>query len=330
MKRPTSLNAIASGLGISTSTVSRALRRPELVREETRLEIIKAAEEAGYRPGVSASPSRERGAIIAMVVPELENPFFTILVKAAINEARRCGHSLIIADTNEEPLGESEIVAMASRHAGGLIIASSRLINEEIEQIARSIPLVLINRELLGVPSILIDDRSGMAQVIEHLAALGHREIAYVEGPASSWSNLKRRESFEKDTRATGIEGTVLGPYAPRFEGGVQAADVAVARGVTAIVAYNDLMAFGILSRLSNRDISVPGMMSVIGFDDIPSSSIWSPSLTTITASTASIGKSAVQNLIRLLDGKSIRVEANRRLSSNLVVRESTGPAPKS
>jgi DNA-binding LacI/PurR family transcriptional regulator len=185
--------------------------------------------------------------------------------------------------------------------------------------------LVLINRELAGVPSVLIDHRSGMSQAVEHLAALGHRVIAYVEGPSSSWSNRQRLEAFGTATGELSLEGVVLGPYSPRFEGGVQAADVAMSRSVTAIIAYNDLMAFGIMSRLHNRGIAIPGAMSVIGFDDVPAASIWSPSLTTVSASTASIGKTAAQYLIRLLDGKRAQATFVRRVLSHLVIRASTG-----
>jgi len=163
-----------------------------------------------------------------------------------------------------------------------------------------------------------------MGQAVEHLAALGHQSVAYVEGPPTSWSNRQRRQSFEAVTRANGIEGLLLGPYPPRFDGGVQAADVAVARGVSAIIAYNDVMAFGIMSRLSGRGIAVPGEMSVLGFDDVPSASIWSPPLTTVSASTTSIGKSAVSNLVRLIDGKAVYPEDHLRLPSHLVVRGST------
>ena len=323
MKRTTRLNEIATSLGVSASTVSRALRRPEMVREQTRLEIIKAAEMAGYEAPMP-SPLRTRTGTIGLVVPDLENPFFTTLARAAMNEAREKGYSLVVADTNEDPFGESESLTLTCRHVDGLILASSRLPEEDLRRAEEVIPLLLINRELTGAPSLLIDNPPGMNQAVEHLAALGHRLIAYVEGPASSWSNLQRRETFSEATRTQGLESVFLGPYPPRFEGGVQAADVLVARTVTAVIAYNDVMAFGIMSRLSNRGIAVPRDVSVIGFDDVPAASLWSPSLTTISASTAAVGKAAASNLIRMLEGKALHRENRRRLSSQLVVRGST------
>ncbi len=184
----------------------------------------------------------------------------------------------------------------------------------------------MVNPENEGVPSILVDNSSGIHQAVEHLVALGHKAIADVEGPSTSWSNSRRREPFLEASREAGIDGMLLGPYSPRFEGGVQATDVAVARGVTAIIAYNDVMAFGILSRLAGRGVAVPAGMSVVGFDDVPAASIWSPSLTTVASSTASIGKTAVRDVLRRAGVKPLAPPTKRHLTSNLVIRNSTGP----
>jgi DNA-binding LacI/PurR family transcriptional regulator len=327
MKRPGRLNDIANSLGLSPSTVSRALRRPELVRAETRADIIKAAKLAGYEPPEVTRPA-PHPRTVGLIVPDLENPFFTLLAKSAMVEARRHGCSLVVADTNEEPLDESEVIAMTRERVDGLIIASSRLPDKSLRAVGADAHLVVVNREIEGVPSVLVDNRSGMQQAIEHLAALGHRSIAYVEGPRHSWSNARRRETFLAATGDAGLDGVLVGPYEPRFEGGVQATDVAIARGVTAIIGYNDIVAFGIVSRLHARRIAVPEAVSVVGFDDVPAAAIWSPSLTTVASSTASIGKTAVRDLLQLAKGKPLAAGAQRHLSSHLVVRNSTGPAP--
>jgi DNA-binding LacI/PurR family transcriptional regulator len=171
---------------------------------------------------------------------------------------------------------------------------------------------------------VTIDDHSGVRQAVEHLAALGHRSLAYASGPASSWSNRQRRAAFEQATNEAGLDSVVLGPYAPRFDGGVQAADVVLARGATAVLAYNDVMACGVISRLQARAVEVPRDVSVVGFDDIPTAAIWSPPLTSISASTRAVAKAAVQAVLRLplengVNGKS------RTLPSHLVVRGSAG-----
>jgi DNA-binding LacI/PurR family transcriptional regulator len=317
------LSQIASSVGVSPSTVSRAFRRPDLVREETRLAIVTAAEKAGYAPPPSPSQIESEGAV-ALIVPDLENPFFTVLAKAVMNEVGRQDASLIVADTNEDPLAELEIIAQATRRASGLIIASSRLAANDIAAIPARAPIILINREVEGFPSLSIDHSSGTRQAVEHLAALGHEAVAYVEGPSWSWSNSQRLASFSAAVSDLGLASVIIGPYPPRFEGGVQAADIALARGVTAIVAYNDLMAFGIMSRLRDRGVPVPEAMSVVGFDDVPAAAIWAPALTTVTASTAGIGKTAAQALMRLLEGREAGPPVARRVQSHLVVRAST------
>jgi LacI family transcriptional regulator len=177
--------------------------------------------------------------------------------------------------------------------------------------------------KLPGLPSVLIDHASGMRQAVEHLAALGHAAIAYVGGPSWSWSNRQRLESFSTAIDELGVQGVTIGPYAPRFEGGVQAADIAMARGVTAVIAYNDLMAFGVISRLSSRGIGVPATISVIGFDDVPAAAIWPPALTTVTASIPGVGKAGAQCLIRILEGRASSSLVHR-VQSHLVVRAST------
>jgi len=323
MKPSTPLTGIAASLGISTSTVSRALRRPELVNKETRAAIHLAAQKAGYTIEADRPAARGTLTTVGLVVPDIENPFFAVMVKSVLNELRRTGVSLVVADTNEEPLGEGEIISTMLPRVDGLILASSRLDQAAISRLVDSKPLVLINREIDGIPSILIDQRTGMRQAVEHLAALGHHRIGYVEGPSASWSNTHRRESFLETMSDLGYEPTVIGPYAPRFEGGVQAADIAVSRGLTAVVAYNDLMAFGIMSRLASRDVAVPAAMSVVGSDDVPAASIWAPALTSIDGFTADAGRTAAQALMRCAQDKE-HVPA-RRILSQLIVRASTG-----
>jgi DNA-binding LacI/PurR family transcriptional regulator len=323
MKRRGRLSEIATSLGVSSSTVSRAFRRPDLVRDETRAAIASAAEKAGYAPPSAAFLSAKL-TNLALIVPDLENPFFTVLAKSVMNEFGRQDISLIVADTNEDPLAEGEIILGAARRAQGLIIASSRLTQAEIASFRNKASIVLINREVEGFPSVSIDHSSGMRQAVEHLAALGHTTIAYAEGPSWSWSNRQRLESFSAATNELGVGGVTIGPYPPRFEGGVQAADIAMARGVTAVVAYNDLMAFGVISRLRDRGVAVPEAMSVVGFDDVTAAAIWAPPLTTVTASTGGIGKTAAQFLVRLLDGRASSPLVHR-VQSHLVVRASTG-----
>ena len=131
MRRRGRLSEIAMTIGVSPSTVSRAFHRPDLVRDETRAAIVSAAEKAGYAPPSASFPSTKL-ANVALIVPDLENPFFTVLAKSVMNEFGRQDISLIVADTNEDPLAEGEIIVGAARRAQGLIVASLRLTEAEI------------------------------------------------------------------------------------------------------------------------------------------------------------------------------------------------------
>jgi DNA-binding LacI/PurR family transcriptional regulator len=172
-----------------------------------------------------------------------------------------------------------------------------------------------------------MDSAGGMRQVVEHLVALGHRRCAYLAGPRNSWSNRERRRGLRTAPRR-GLEVVELGPFAPRFEAGMHAADLALAEGVTAILAYNDLMAFGVLTRLNDRQVDVPGEVSVVGFDDIAMAAMCTPPLTTVAMPTEQAGRTAVDLLITLLgsppgsDG-----DGRRALPTQLIVRGSTSTA---
>ena len=155
MKRRGRLSEIATSLGVSPSTVSRAFRRPDLVprRDTSRESSVLQRKRICGAP--SGHPSA-KVATIALIVPDLENPFFTVLAKSVMNEVGRQDISLIVADTNEDPLAEGEIIAGAARRAQGLIIASSRLAQSEIAAFRDQASIVLINREVEGFPSVSI------------------------------------------------------------------------------------------------------------------------------------------------------------------------------
>jgi DNA-binding LacI/PurR family transcriptional regulator len=173
-----------------------------------------------------------------------------------------------------------------------------------------------------------MDAAGGMRQAVDHLAALGHRKIAYLSGPRASWSNRERRRGLRRAARQD-LEIVELGPFAPRFDGGPHAADLAIAEGVTAIIAYNDLMALGVMSRLADRGVSVPTRMSVVGFDDIPMAGMATPPLTTVSMQNERAGRAAVDLLVSLLTVTGAEAgDLRRELECQLIVRASTAVPP--
>jgi DNA-binding LacI/PurR family transcriptional regulator len=170
-----------------------------------------------------------------------------------------------------------------------------------------------------------MDTAGGMCQAVDHLAALGHRRIAYLNGPRASWSNRERRQGLRRAV-GYGMEVVELGPFAPRFEGGSHAADLALAQDVTAIIAYNDLMALGVMSRLADRGVPVPGRMSVVGFDNLLYAAMCAPPLTTVAMPMEAGGRAAVDLLLAGVGATAAHDGGPyRELQTHLIVRATTG-----
>jgi DNA-binding LacI/PurR family transcriptional regulator len=323
------IHDVARRAQVSVSTVSRAFTMPELVRPATREAILRAADELGYRPNRAA-----RGLItgktgnLGIVVPDLQNPFFPSVVSGAQAQARQADYAVFLADSAEDPRLEAELIHAMTKQVDGVIVCSSRMDANDLRRASESTTLVLLNRKNPGVPAVLMDSADGIRQAIEHLAALGHRRCAFLSGPRNSWSNKERRRGLRTASRLYRVEVVELGPFAPVFEAGLQAADIALASKVTAIVAFNDLMALGVLNRLNDRGVSVPGEMSVVGFDDIAMAGMCTPQLTTVEMPTQQGGRAAVDLLLdQLAGGEGEHGDAQQRMvGTQLIVRTSTAP----
>ncbi len=326
---PVTIKDVARAAGVSPSTVSRALTTPALVQAETRLRVERAAAELGYQPNRAA-----RGLItgrtgnIGLIVPDLTNPFFPGVVKGVQSRARESDFSVFLADTDEDPTAEAGLVRALSKQVDGIVLCSPRMTEEDLRAVAGETPIVMLNRRVGQIPAITIDNVDGIRQAVAHLAALGHRRIAYVAGPRLSWSNRERARALRSVTAGSGIDLVEIGNFTPQFAGGVAAADQVLAAGVTAVVAYNDLVALGLLNWFATRGVKVPEAISVMGFDDIVLSQMVSPSLTTVAQPQEPIGRAGVDMLLQLLEDPDRAAVARRELPSQLMVRHSTGHAP--
>jgi DNA-binding LacI/PurR family transcriptional regulator len=327
------IHDVAQQARVSVSTVSRAFTAPEMVSTDTRTRILHVADEVGYRPNRAA-----RGLItgktanIGLIVPDLGNPFFPAVLKGAQARALQADHAVFLADTDEDPDLEVNLILAMAKQVDGIVLCSSRMSDRQLKGVLSTTSLTFVNRKVSGSPTVLIDSADGMRQAVEHLAALGHRRVAYLNGPRTSWSNRERRRGMRVAARAAGVELVELGPFAPRFEAGMQAADLVLAADVTAVLAYNDLIALGVLNRLADRGVAVPAELSVVGFDDIPFAAMCTPALTTVSTPKELTGRTAVELLLDWLDKKSLGHTGGtqRTLGTQLIVRSSTAPPPAS
>lgn len=315
---------VARAAGVSVATVTRALSTPELVRLATRERVRQTATALGYQPNRAA-----RGLItgrtgnLGLLVPDLANPFFPGIVKGVQGRAHEADHAVFLADTDEDAAAEAGLVRKLAKQVDGVVLCSPRMPEAELRALAAEIPIALVYRRVPGTPSVTASFVDGMRQAVSHLVALGHRRIAYVPGPRTSWANRERVRSLRAASRTAEVELVEMGGVMPQFEGGVAAADQVIVAGVTAVIAYNDLVALGLLHRCAARGVRVPADLSVLGFDDIPLGAMVHPALTTVALPQGPAGRAAVD---LLLQGKQDRKE-KLELPTQLIVRGSTGPA---
>ena len=319
---------VATAAGVATSTVSRAFSMPNRVSDGTRERILAVAAELGYRPNPHARALLSgRHHTVAMVVSDITNPHYFELIRGAEMRAKASEYTLVLVNAEESPRIEYDQIQRLVSSVDGFVLAASRLPDENLQQIAAQRPLVLMNRELAGLPSVVLDHVQGCHQIVEHLASLGHRDLVYLAGPRNSWMAKTRWAALRAAATKLGLDARRIGPFTPKVSQGGPAADGALNAGSTAIVAHNDLLAIGVVQRLAQRGVSVPDDVSVVGFDNIFAADLCSPSLTTLGGAHADVGRAAVELLLEATGPVRRHSDAVQVvLPTELVLRESTGP----
>jgi DNA-binding LacI/PurR family transcriptional regulator len=319
---------VARVAGVATSTVSRAFNDPNRVRSATRDHILSVARELGYRPNPRARTLLSgRTRAIGMVVSDITNPHFSELIRGAESRAKASDYTLVLVNAEESPRIEYHHIRRLARSVDGFVLAASRLPDQNILEFAGMRPLVLANRELPGLPSVIVDYAEGCRKIVSHLASLGHRSVVYLAGPRSSWTAMRRWSSIRDACGTIGIHVTRTGHFNPTVSSGSAAADAAMALGSTAVIAHNDLLAIGVMRRLRERNVSVPADMSVVGFDNIFAADLCTPTLTTLGGANAEVGAAAIEVLLdrtRVIGSPNVAMP-HLVLPSRLHLRASTG-----
>jgi DNA-binding LacI/PurR family transcriptional regulator len=319
---------VAAAAGVSTSTVSRCFATPELVRGDTRLKVLGVAASLGYTPNrIARSLAVGRSRSIALIVPDIANLFFGRIVKSAQSRARTKDYAVFLADTDERAREEYDLAVAMGKQVDGLLLVSPRMSEEQLRDIAERTPTVLVNRPLAGRSCVLVPSTEGMWQAVQHLYALGHRHCAHIAGARGSWSSERRSLAVREACEEFGMTLTEFGPYEPFFSSGVRAADPLIASGATAVVAHNDIVALGVVSRLNERRVSVPGDISVVGADDTLLARAASPPLTSVRIPLEEVGRRSADLLLDLLAPGEVPPPVEEvRVETELIVRRSTGP----
>jgi LacI family transcriptional regulator, repressor for deo operon, udp, cdd, tsx, nupC, and nupG len=332
------ISDVARAAGVSTATVSRALSSPGLVSEKTRFVVYAAIEETGYIVNHAArNLRRQKSGGIVVLVPNLSNPFFSQILSGIASVVSAAGLNMLIADTQQPRGADRQIIQyLHNNRADGLIVLDGQLPGSIFLGNGRPSqrpPVVFACEWVEGFdqPSVTIDNVAGARLAVRHLAELGHRAIGHVLGPEDNVLTVRRREGTITELQACGLP--VRGEWF--FEGdfslpsGVSAAHawLALTDRPSAVFCSSDAMACGFMSELNRHGVSVPGDVSVVGFDDIEIAEHFIPTLTTIHQPRSAIGEAAARMLVARIEGEEDSVHA-LKLPVELVARHSTAAPP--
>lgn len=331
---PVTIKDIAEAANVSHTTVSRALKGHGRISPATVQRIRELAEEMGYTPSaVARSLVSQRTQTIGVVVTTIADPFVVEVVKGIEDAAHDAGFSVFLSSSRNDPGREVEVVdVFRQRRVDAVIVSASRVGNLYSANLERfQVPIVLINNQAEGayLHSVSSDDIQGARLAVEYLLALGHRRIAFIGSGSRPVSSQRRQEGYQQALRAQGLEPESELIVLPAAETDVEAGSRGLAMlpmaGPTAVLAYNDMTAVGVLQEAHERSVAVPMELSLVGFDDIELVQFLRPALTTVHQPRDAMGRAAVEMVLALLQGQEV---SDRLLPCQLVVRGSTsGPA---
>jgi LacI family transcriptional regulator len=335
MPKNSKLSEVARIAGVAPITASRAIRGTGYVSAEARERIMAAAAQLNYTPDMLARRMRgDKSRLIGVFMNNYGPVVLHELVRAIGESARKLGYDLLLfnADRFDSPERMTTCATLAKLCDGMLLIMPTDGDGylDVIERQQLCCALVCFDARQLALPTIVLENRAGARSAVEHLLGLGHRRIAYIAGNNRTGQSAQRELGYEDALAAAGIALdpalVVIGHF--NQPGGFAATErlLDLPEPPTAIFAANDEMAFGAIDAAASRGLKVPGDLSVVGFDDIPTASARFPRLTTVRQPYEALAERSVREVVDMVEG---RPPAAARIAfpTHLVVRDSTGPA---
>jgi len=324
---------VARRAKVSTATVSRVLNGFPGVRAVTLARVQRAIAELNYVPNPNARSLRAgRTRLFGLIVSDVKNPFFPELIDAFESLASDRGIEVIFTHTNYDAQRLQRCIRrLIERSVDAIAVMTSEVDEVALEQAERAgVPVVLMNQGRLAAkyPNIAVEYTTGFREALDHLLALGHRDIGFIAGPTTLHSAQGRLNAFKAALRSHGLtvrpEWIASGDL--RVDGGRAALEQLLSRRIrpTAILASNDLMAVGALQAARNARIAVPGDLSIIGFDDLPIAEMLHPPLSTIRHPRREVATAAFDLLWKAQQGEAPSTMPT--LHPHLVIRGSTAP----
>ena len=325
---------VAAMAGISYTTVSHVLNKTRPVSEPVRLKVEEAIARLDYVPSaVARSLKAKTTATIGLLVPNSLNPYFAELARGIEDYCERNGYCVILCNSDDDAEKQrSYLRVLLEKRVDGLIVTS---VGGDDSGLAAGLsavrtPMVIVDRALDGidVDLVRIDHEEGAYLATRHLLELGHRDIACIGGPGHTRVAQMRLAGYQRALREAGIEVLASRTLESDFTstGGYAAAvELLSQHPPSAIFASNDMIGFGVLRAAAERNVRVPGELSVIGFDDIQMGRYVYPALTTVGQSILQLGETAAELLLQRIATPQLPID-QRIVTPSIVLRESTAP----
>lgn len=326
---------VAELANVSTATVSRVLSGTSGVREPLKLKVLEAARSLAYRPNRAARDLRARSTrTVGVLIPDIENPFFTSVVCGIEDALQSTGYSLLLANYNESPEREAiHLQTFQAEGVAGLMFAASRSPSPLYVQLNESgMPMVAVSRTIgkLRVDQVTVANREGAYIATAHLIERGHTRIALITGQVALNTAREREEGYSEALRAAGmpINPELIVHCDFRQPAGHAAMQdlLRLDRRPTAVFAASNLLTLGALQAIHERGLDIPDQIAIVGFDDMPWAMSLRPPLTTVAQPAFDVGRNAAQLLLDRIR----KPELPRKqvvLETNFMVRASSGPA---
>jgi LacI family transcriptional regulator len=328
---------VARHVGVSPMTVSRVINDSALVSPETRRRVESAISELGYVPSrLARGLSAQRTGTLAVIVPDVANPFFTLIVRGAEDVARRAGYRVILCDTRADLGVEREVIEemIAHRVEGILIAPVSDRSREHLRRLARfAVPFVLVDRTVHGVDAdaVLGDSAEGGRRLVEHLVSLGHRRIGLIVENDEVSTARDRRRGYEAALRTAGLplDPALVVEAAVDPDGGYEGMRrlLALDERPTGVFTVNNLVGLGAIEAVRSAGLEVPDDIALVCFDDIEYASRLYPFLTVMEQPAETFGTLSAQLLLERIERRAPERTRVVVLPAEFVVRRSCGAA---
>ena len=316
---------VAAEAGVSISTVSRVFSNPERLSPRTVQQVRAVAARLRFAPNLMARALRAGDSpYLGVVVPDISNPYMTTLLKAAQARTRARDIVVIVADTDDAAEIERRVCEQFAQQTRGILLCAPRMSGPHIREIAELTPVMLVNRTVAGIPGVYTDSAASLDELVDRLCDLGHEKIAYLPGPVASWANKLRGRVVADRVRGRGASFVKLDPTAARHVDGVDAARVVADLGATAVLAFDDVLAAGLIEGFRQLRMSVPRDVSVAGHDDVLAGLV-QPGLTTVNGRSAQVAQLAVDRLLALSEPDTAPDVSQVGVATEVVWRKSIG-----